>query len=252
MSKIEPISGHNDRVELKNVLPLSTPFTLNIFPINACNFKCKFCAQSLGAKGLMEEYNYNVSQTMTVETFEKIVEQSLQFDEPYKLLSFMGHGEPLLNKDLPQMIKMASEAKIAKRIEIITNGSLLTPELADKLIEAGLNNLRISLEGLDAETYKNVSNVNIDFDNFIKNLEYFHKKGQEKNSQLFVKVIDCSLKEGDEERFYKMFDKISSRMYVEKVKPVYSGVEATKNIDDMTTDRYGNVHEKRIVCPMAL
>lgn len=251
MSKIEPISGHNDRVELKKVLPLKTPFTLNVFPINSCNFKCNFCAQSLGVQGLKEEYGYDVAEKMSLATFENIVRQSMEFDEQYKLLSFMGHGEPLLNKDLPKMIKMASDAKIAQRIEIITNGSLLTPELSDALIESGITNVRLSLEGLSAKAYKEVSNVDIDFDNFLSNLEYFHTKGEKYGAKLFVKVIDCSLKQGEQEKFYKMFDKISSRMYVEKVKPVYSGVEATCGIKDLTTDRYGNTHEKRLVCPMA-
>lgn len=251
MSKIEPVSGHNDRVELKKVLPLTTPFTLNVFPINACNFKCNFCAQSLGAKGLKEQYGYDIAQKMSLQIFEKIVQQSKNFPHPYRLLSFMGHGEPLLNKDLPQMIKLAKDSKIADRIEIITNGSLLTQELSDALIEAGITNVRISLEGLNAKTYKETSKVDIDYEEFLRNLEYFHTKGLAKGSKLFVKVIDCGLKEGEEEEFYKMFDKISSRMYVEKVKPVYSGVEATDGIEDMTTDRYGNVHKPRLVCPMA-
>lgn len=251
MSKIEPISGHNDRVDLKDALPLSTPFTLNVFPINACNFKCVYCAQSRGAEGLKEYNNFDLSEKMTIETFKKIVEQSKKFDKPYKLLSFMGHGEPLLNKDLPKMIKLAKENGIAERIEIITNGSLLTPEYSDALIDAGVANVRISLQGINAEAYKKTSNVNIDFGNFLKNLEYFYKKGLDKGSHLFVKVMDCSLQEGEEEEFYKIFDKISSRMYVENVKPVYDGVELTKNMNDMTTDRYGNTHEPRLVCPLA-
>lgn len=251
MSKIEPISGHNDRVDLKEVLPLSTPFTLNVFPINACNFKCIYCAQSRGAEGLKEYNNFDLSEKMTMQTFEKIVEQSKKFDKPYKLLSFMGHGEPLLNKDLPRMIKLAKENNIADRIEIITNGSLLTPEYSDALIDAGVTNVRISLQGISSESYKKISNVNIDFDKFLSNLEYFHKKGLDKGSNLFVKVMDCSLEDGDEEKFYEIFDKITSRMYIEKVKPVYDGVELTKNMNDMTTDRYGNVHEPRLACPLA-
>jgi radical SAM protein with 4Fe4S-binding SPASM domain len=251
MSKIEPISGHNDRVDLKDVLPLSTPFTLNVFPINACNFKCSYCAQSRGIEGLKEYNNFDLSERMTLETFKKIVEQSKKFDKPYKLLSFMGHGEPLLNKDLPEMIKLAKDNNIAQRIEIITNGSLLTPELSDAIVDAGVTNVRISLQGLSSEQYKKTSNVNINFEQFLENLTYFHNKGQQKGSNLFVKVMDCSLKEGEEQEFYKVFDKISSRMYVEKVKPVYDGVEFTKDIVDLTTDRYGNTHKPRLACPLA-
>lgn len=251
MAKIEPVSGHNDRVNLKEVLPLNTPFTLNVFPTNACNFRCTYCAQSLGAQSMQEKYEYNVSETMSMETFEKIVKQSKKFDKPYKLLSFMGHGEPLINKNVPQMIKMAKENNIADRIEILTNASLLTNELSDQLIEAGVTNVRVSLQGLSTKSYKETSDVNIDFDQFLKNLEYFHKKGQTKGSNLYVKVLDCSLDKDEEDKFYKIFDSISSKMYIEKVKPVYSGVEFTKDLTDLTTDRYGNKHSKRDVCPLA-
>jgi GTP 3',8-cyclase len=251
MAKIEPISGHNDRVNLKDVLPLETPFTLNIFPINACNFKCNFCAQSLGANGMKAQYNYNVSENMSIETFKAIIDGSKGFDKPYKLLSFMGHGEPLLNQNLPQMVKLAKESNIAQRIEIITNGSLLTANMSDQLIEAGITNIRISLEGLSSSKYKEVSKIDINFDLFLKNLEYFHKKGKDKGSRLFVKVLDCTLEENEEDKFYKLFDSICTRMYIEKVKPVYDNVEFTKNIEDLTTDRYGNIHKPRIVCPLA-
>lgn len=251
MSKIEPISGHNDRVELKKVLPISTPFTLNVFPINACNFKCNYCAQSLGISGMKRYNNFDSSEKMTIETFEKIIEQSKKFDKPYKLLSLMGHGEPLLNKELPKMIKLAKNNNIAQRIEIITNGALLDNDLSDALIDAGVTNIRVSLQGLSSEQYKQTSNVNIDFDKFLQNLEYFYNKGQEKNSHLFVKIMDCSLQDGEEENFYEIFDKISSRMYIEKVKPIYEGVKFTKGKTDLSTNRYGDIHEPRLVCPLA-
>lgn len=251
MATIEPISGYNDRVNLKEVLPLSTPFTLNVFPTNACNFKCNFCAQSLGAKKMKEIYNYSVSEVMSLDTFKKIVISSKKFNNKYKLLSFMGHGEPLLNKDLPNMIKMAKEYDIADRIEIITNASLLTPEMSDSLIEAGITNIRVSLEGLSSLKYKKISNVNIDFNKLLENLKYFHENGKKNGSNLFVKILNCTLEEDEEKKFYEIFDLISTKMYIEEVKPVYAHVEKTKDITNITTDRYGNYHQPRIVCPLA-
>jgi len=251
MSLVAPISGYNDRVELKNVLPLNTPFTLNVFPTNACNFKCNYCAQSLGAKAMKEYNNYDVSEKMNMTTFEKLVFDSKKFNRPYKLLSFMGHGEPLLNRDLPKMIKLANKHKIADRIEIITNASLLDREYSDELIDAGVTNLRVSLQGLSSEQYKNTSAVKIKFEDLVENLKYFHDKGKNKGSNLFVKVLDCSLDYNQEKDFYELFNNMSSRMYIEEVKPVYDTVGFTKDMDNLTRDRYGNYHEKREVCPLA-
>jgi len=42
-SEIKPISGIDDRIKLSEKIPLKTPFTLNIFPTNACNFRCSYC-----------------------------------------------------------------------------------------------------------------------------------------------------------------------------------------------------------------
>ncbi len=252
MADIVPISGYNDRVQLNKVLPLDTPFTLNVFPVNYCNFRCSFCAQSLGTQGLKEEYNYDVKEKMELSTFENIAKKSKEFKNPYKLLSFMGHGEPLLHKDLPKMIEIAKKNAIADRIEIITNGSLLTKNLSDELIDAGINNIRISLEGMSSQAYKDICGANIDFNAFLDNIAYFHEKGARTGSKIFVKVIDCCLKEGEDKLFYETFDKISSRMYIEQVKPVYSGVDI-KSDENATvlTDRYGNEHTPRLVCPLA-
>ena len=38
-------------------------------------------------------------------------------------------------------------------------------------------------------------------------------------------------------------------MYIEQVKPVYDGVSYNEKVSEVTTDRYGNNHEKRYVCP---
>ena len=246
-SEIKPISGVDDRVCLAEAIPLATPFTINIFPTNACNFRCNYCAQSLGADYLKKEYGFSY-ETMGIEVMQQAVEQMKQFPQKIKLVSFMGHGEPLLNPNLPEMIRLVREAEVAERIEIITNASLLTPELSQALIQAGLSAIRISLQGISAEKYVKISNVKIDFPKFIDNIRYFYSiRG---NCKVFVKVVDTSLEAGEEQKFYEMFEDISDRMYVEKIKPVYAGVEYQESVQEIAVDRYGNAHEKRMVCPL--
>ncbi len=148
------------------------------------------------------------------------------------------------------MIRMAKKAGIADRIEIITNASLLTRELSDELIEAGVKNLRVSLQGISSESYRKTSGANLDFEAFVKQLEYFHLAGKAKGARLFVKTMDCALRPGEEELFYRLFDDKASRMHVEKVMPVYDGVEATRALESGRTDRYGMPHKPRLVCPL--
>ena len=248
MAEIKPISGVDDRVPLKDAVPLATPFTLNVFPTNACNFQCNYCAQSLGRKHLTKTYQFTYEQ-MPLKLFERTVDQMKEFPSPFKLVSFMGHGEPLLHTGVPDMIAMINRAGVALRTEIITNGSRLTHTLSERLVEAGVSALRISLQGLSSDKYWEISRARIDFQAFLDELAYYHSLSEK--SKLYVKIVDTSLDKGDEERFYEIFGSIADRMYVEHIKPVYDGVSYGESVQEILTDRYGNDHEKRRVCPLA-
>lgn len=246
MAENKPFTGVDDRVRLADAVPLKTPFTLNVFPSNVCNFRCTYCAQSLGAEYLLREYDFP-QEMMGMDIVDQIIEQSKEFSRKYKLISFMGHGEPLCNRNLPEMIHRIKQAEITDRIDIITNASLLTNKYADELIEAGLDVLRVSLQGISAEAYSKSCGVHIDFDKFVDNLSYFYHN--KKQCNVYVKTVDAALKAGEEEKFYEIFGKICDRIYIDKIRPVYSGVEYSEMEKDLSQDRYGNVHEKRMVCP---
>lgn len=245
VSEIKPICG-NERVKLSEFVPLSTPFSMFVFPTTYCNFKCIYCGYSLGYKKMNEKYSFE-PQNMTIETYKKVVDQIKKFPKKLKMLSLTGQGEPLINKNLPLMIKLAKDADIAERIEIITNASLLTKSMSDALIDAGLDTLRISLQGLSSRKYKEICGADIDFDEFMNNIKYFYN--HKKNTNLFVKTMDVSLEREEEDKFYKLFGDCTDRMYIEKMLPAYDGVKITKGMN-VDYDRYGVKHEKRDVCPL--
>lgn len=246
MSEIKPFTGVDDRVPLADAVPLDTPFTLNIFPSNICNFRCRYCAQSLGQEFLRREYDFP-PQNMPLELMELIVRQAAGFPRRFKLVSMMGHGEPLCNHDLPEMVRLVKQAGIAERIDIISNAALLTPEYSDRLLEAGIDVLRVSLQGIRSESYWRTSRVKLDFEELYQNLAYFYcNRG---NARLYVKVVDAALEDGEEDAFFRRFGPITDRMFIDRIKPVYSGVNYTESERDLETDRYGKRHGKRQVCP---
>ncbi|GHV38920.1 radical SAM protein [Synergistales bacterium] len=250
MSDIKPISGFADRTPLAAVIPLQSPFTLNVFPSDFCNFRCSYCAQFLGMNMLKDKYPHMGHANMTISTMENIVKGSLSFQNRYKLVSFMGHGEPLIHPLLPEMIALVRDAGIAERIEIITNASLLTHELSRKLVDAGVDNLRVSLQGLSASKYKEICGASIDFEAFLENIAYYHEYASRHEAKIFVKVVDAALESGEEELFYKMFDTISDRMYIESIRPVYEGISYADSPQEVLVDRYDNAHASRKVCPL--
>lgn len=245
MAEIKPIAGM-ERKRLKDVIPLRTPYSIYFFPTNLCNFRCKYCAHAGGLINFEKVYGLK-PETMSLETFQRAIDQLKEFPDRLKVINLSGQGEPLLNRYLPDMIAYASKAGVTERIEIITNASLLNRELSDRLVDAGVDCIRISLQGMTTEKYKEICGLSLDFEKLTEEIAYlFCHRGQ---CEVFVKIMDISLEEGEEEKFYHLFEPITDRMYIEKCKPVYDDVEATQNIE-VGTDRYGRRHEPRMVCPL--
>ncbi|RLA98495.1 MAG: radical SAM protein, partial [Deltaproteobacteria bacterium] len=147
------------RVRLAEVLPLRTPFMIEIYPMYACNFFCKYCMMSLE-----KEKRGAISRkvVMDFDLYKKCIDDITTFPDKLKILRFAGIGEPLLHKKMADMVEYAASKDVADKIEIITNGSLLTPKLSDSLISAGLSRLIVSIQGTTKEKYKEISGVNID------------------------------------------------------------------------------------------
>lgn len=244
-SKIQPLAGL-DRVPLKDHIPLKTPFSAYIFPTNRCNFRCTYCAHSLGTRGFQDTYGF-APETMTMDTYRAAIDQLGEFPGKLKTLSLTGQGEPLLHPQLLEMVAYAKEAGVSERIEFMSNGVLLRESLARELVDAGLDCIRISLQGLSGEKYRQVCGVKLDFERFVEQIRWLFQ--HKKQCQVFVKILDIALEPGEEQKFYELFSPIADRVYVEQCRPVYAGVSSTEQISTQA-DRYGRAHPPRQVCPL--
>ena len=167
MKELTPITT---RTKLIEKLPLDTPFGIHICPSTYCNFKCVYCKH--GSK--QEDLGFE-KKLMQMECYEKIINQIKDFPAKLKLLNFAWLGEPLLNPHIAQMVELAKKADIAERVEIVSNASMLTKELARNLVNAGLDRIRISIQALDESGYEMMSNYNIDYARFVDNIKYMHE-----------------------------------------------------------------------------
>ncbi|MCR4925396.1 MAG: radical SAM protein [Clostridiales bacterium] len=234
------------RVELAKQLPLETPFSVHIFPMFYCNFKCNYCLHSLPDEKL-KEMNF-VRQKMSMDVYKKAIDDMAEFNQKLKALIFAGHGEPLLHKDIAEMVKYAKQKDVAQRIEIVTNGSLLTNELSDKLIDAGLDRLRVSLQGITSEKYKEISAVDIDINDIVKNLEYFCSK--KKSTEVYVKIMDISMDSPDDfDRFKEMFKNACDISAVEYAIPFVNEVDYS-NIGELSGKCKQGNQNKSNICSM--
>ncbi len=246
MAEIKP-NYDTSRQRLADIIPLAHPFTIYIEQTKFCNFKCYYCMHATHdkANGVFSQKGH-VMQHMDFELYQKLIEQLGILG--IKRIVFSGLGEPLMNPDFPNFVKYAVDAGIAERIEVLTNGLLLTPAYSDALIAAGITNINISIQGIDALTYQHVCGAKIDFDGFVQNLTYLYQhKGK---CQIYIKSIDAVLKtEQDKEKFFGIFSPIADRVYVEHLVVMQQAVDELWNTVDQVRNLYGeNFDQNRQVC----
>jgi radical SAM protein with 4Fe4S-binding SPASM domain len=155
--------------------------------------------------------------------FCSIVDQIKEFPQRLKQLALFLVGEPLLNKRLPDMIAYAKGKDIADKLFLTTNGSLLGGERSRALIDAGIDEILISVEALTEAKYRQVAATEIDYAEFVENIRELYEIRRDCN--LYVKIVDTVLENGDIEKFHAIYDDICDLAYIEPVLPVFNGVE---------------------------
>ena len=242
--KVQELHG-NDRVILWQNIPLASPFAVFIEPSSACNFSCCYCPHSIGHERFTREVRpYG---NMSWETFQNVLEQMCGLKETLKLVEFSGVGEPLLNPRFPEMLKATKQSQCTKHIRMITNASLLTPEIIDQLIESEVDSVRISLQGITDASYKKITKRDVSFQQIMDNLTYFYQhKG---NTQLYLKNINIALTESERQEFIDRYSEIADRIYIENIIPFFNNVDYSNIIENDQEDRYHRKLQTIDVCP---
>ncbi|PIS47235.1 MAG: radical SAM protein [Elusimicrobia bacterium CG08_land_8_20_14_0_20_51_18] len=241
-AKIQPRIHSSEKGVLENAVPLSTPYSMHIDICSLCNFKCKFCFQAdeegMKKKGLKRGL-------MKMELFKKIIDDSAKFPEKFRKVKIGLHGEPTMHPELPRMIDYVRSRNVTGIIELFTNGSLLNPKLNRAMIDAGLDRINISVEGLTPEKYKEITGVAVDMTKFAANLKDLYEA--RKDCKIYVKVVDEGLAEDDKKKFYDTFGDICDEIFVEHMVPQWS---ETNKFSLETTGMYGQkVSGYKKICP---
>lgn len=232
------------KVNMADTIPLDTPFIIVIEPTNACNFKYSFCFHSLLKEDLAQ--NGFTQNTLSLGQFQKIIQGQTSFPKIIKMLRFSGFGETLLNKKLSKMIEFTKEIDIAEQIMVISNGSLLTTELSDSLIDAGLDELLISVEGLSGKINRKLCSVDIDFENFITNINYFYNNIKE--CKLYARILTDDRREADYKLFDETFGNIVDTIFIDKIIPLFAGVDYSTFAGDILKDIERNPKKSLDIC----
>jgi radical SAM protein with 4Fe4S-binding SPASM domain len=121
------------------------PTEIYLETTNRCNLACRTCPQYYG----MPE----ASADLSLEQVQRLLDQL----PVVRRVVLHGIGEPLLNRSLPEIVR-AAKARGA-RVLFNSNGLLLKGRILRPLIESGLDELRVSVDSAEPETYEAIRGV---------------------------------------------------------------------------------------------
>ena len=144
--------------EQRSPLAEAPPICVYLEVTNRCNLLCETCPRTFEA--------LEPPADMSWELFTSIVDQLPGLARAV----LHGVGEPMLVKNLPRMIRYLKERGVY--VLFNTNGTLLAPRRRRELIETGLDELRVSLDAAEAQSFLAVRGKNF-FDRIVRNVGEF-------------------------------------------------------------------------------
>jgi MoaA/NifB/PqqE/SkfB family radical SAM enzyme len=145
------------------------PVCLYLETTNRCNLLCTTCPRTYA--------ELEPPADMSWELFTRIVDQVPHIERAV----MHGVGEPMMVKNLPKMVRYLKER--GTYVLFNTNGTLLNEKNGRALIEAGLDELRVSLDAANAKSYKAIRGKDF-FARILRNVRAFRalqeREGHEK------------------------------------------------------------------------
>ena len=191
--------------------PTGAPVTIVWNFTNRCNLNCLHCHQDSSPTSSYPELT-------TSQAFKVIDNMS---DAGVVILTFSG-GEPLLRRDLYDVIKRANDSGML--CTIASNGTLITPEVAKKLAKVGIKRVEIGLDGARAETHDFLRNKPGGFEATIEGIKNCATVGFD---ELATTMTLHSKNINELEETMDLAEKLgATRFYLNRLIPAGRGVEA--------------------------
>ncbi|GAA0349163.1 GTP 3',8-cyclase MoaA [Oceanobacillus oncorhynchi subsp. oncorhynchi] len=154
---------------------------LRISVIDRCNFRCTYCMpKEIFGKDFVFMPR---EQLLSFEEIERIAK--IYVGLGVRKIRLTG-GEPLLRRDLPNLIKRLTEIDGLEDIGLTTNGSLLG-HMAERLKDAGLQRVNVSLDALNEELFQSINDSGVKPERVLKGIEKAKEAGLEVKVNMVVK-----------------------------------------------------------------
>ena len=120
------------------------PTFVSVEPANFCQLRCPECPVGTASS----PNRLSPHRLMPLSIFERVLEQ---VQSTAHTIQFYFQGEPLLNKQLPEMITAAHNVGLYTIVS--TNAQAITQPIAEALVKSGLNRIIVSIDGFSEESY---------------------------------------------------------------------------------------------------
>jgi len=157
----------------------SFPAVVRLETTNACNARCTICPHRDMQRAVV---------TMDQGIYVRLIDECAAAG--CREVHLHNFGEPLLDKHLEDRIAYAKQKGI-RRVKIFCNGSLLTKDRARRLIEAGLDEIKVSFDGAGREEFERIRTP-LKFDVVVQNILDLVEIRNAMKSPLRVHVACCS------------------------------------------------------------
>lgn len=183
---------------IKSLEIFSLPPMITLDVTNVCNLHCIHCPYSeIEARSDFKAAHF------PWEYFVKIVEELSHHDQPC-LLRFVGDGEPMLHPRLLEMVELAKQ-KTGCVVNLTTNGTFLSVNKIERLLDAKVDLIDVSLDALSKYVYEKVRKKS-SFEHVMCNM--FNLLEIKKRKRAITKIMVSFVKQTeneDETEWFKHF-----------------------------------------------
>ena len=189
----------------------SAPDHIQIQTITGCNANCIFCPNGKTRRNIPK------GRRMDRDLYHSIVDQSIEMG--IRRYSVYLMNEPMLDHELPERIAyITARIKKPQYVKVTSHGGLLTERMAKGLLDSGLSKLKISVQSLDAETYRQI--MGLPLEKTLKNIDRFlalKKQGGYKRPKLEIVMVDAIQTHEGISRMRQYWQDRDIALYVEPV-----------------------------------
>ncbi len=193
------------RIEVKG-----RPYILFLDPCNVCNLRCPLCPTGMDDLGRKQGM-------MSFECFQRYLDPHV----PYLFeVNVHNWGESLINKEIFRMIDYAQSRNVGTNMS--SNLVIAQPEDLDRLIDAGLEHLTVSLDGADEESYIKYR-VRGKFDRVIENMaDLIQKRNARGRKTPFVEWQYIVMKHNEDK--VEEAERIAAKLGVDRIRFIPVGL----------------------------